>query len=53
MECHQSIPFKEAPELQAFIQNYKKIKDNETHTKLQSDLIEHLWNFHPDLYSID
>ena len=40
----------EAPELAAFIANYKKIKNKETHTQLQADLIEHLWQNHPDLY---
>jgi hypothetical protein len=38
------------PELDEFIQNYKKIKDKHTHSKLQDDLIEHLWQHHPDLY---
>jgi hypothetical protein len=32
----------DAPELDAFITNYHKIKDKETHTQLQEDLIEHL-----------
>jgi hypothetical protein len=36
----------------AFIANYRKIKDNETHTQLQADLVEHLWNNYPDLYNI-
>jgi hypothetical protein len=40
----------ETPELDEFIQNYKKIKDKHTHSKLQDDLIEHLWQHHPDLY---
>ena len=39
------------PELDAFIQNYKNIKDKETHTQLQADLIEHLWQNYPDLYN--
>ena len=38
------------PELDEFIQNYKNIQDKETHTQLQADLIEHLWQHHPDLY---
>jgi hypothetical protein len=33
----------DAPELEAFIASYRKIKDNGTHTQLQEDLIEHLW----------
>uniref|UniRef100_A0A0E0B9N6 Uncharacterized protein n=1 Tax=Oryza glumipatula TaxID=40148 RepID=A0A0E0B9N6_9ORYZ len=31
----------------------KKIKNKETHTQLQADLIEHLWQNHGDLYHID
>jgi hypothetical protein len=38
------------PELEEFIQNYKKIKDKYTHNKLQDNLIEHLWQHHLDLY---
>jgi hypothetical protein len=44
--CHD-----DAPELDAFIDNYRKIKDNETHTQLQADLVEHLWQNYPDLYN--
>ena len=42
-----------APELDAFIRNYKNIKSKETHTQLQADLIEHLWQNHENLYSIE
>ena len=38
------------PELEEFIKNYKNIKDKEVHNQLQDDLIEHLWQHHPDLY---
>ena len=38
------------PELEEFIKNYKNIKDKEIHNQLQDDLIEHLWQHHPDLY---
>jgi hypothetical protein len=41
----------DAPELDAFIANYHKIKDKETHTHLQEDLIEHLWQNYPYLYN--
>jgi hypothetical protein len=41
----------DAPELKAFIANYRKIKDNETHTQLQEDLIEHLWQNYSNLYN--
>ena len=37
-------------ELEEFIQNYKNIKDQEVHTQLKDDLVEHLWQNHPDLY---
>lgn len=48
-----SVSHDDAPKLEAFIQNYKKIKNKETHTQLQADLIEHLWQNHGDLYHID
>ncbi|XP_066365410.1 protein ALP1-like [Miscanthus floridulus] len=37
--------------LQEFIDAHKRIRDPETHVQLKEDLIEHLWNHHPDLYS--
>jgi hypothetical protein len=40
----------DAPELDAFIENYRKIKDTTTHTQLQADLVEHLWQTCLDLY---
>ncbi|GLT71381.1 hypothetical protein SLA2020_434070 [Shorea laevis] len=33
-------------ELVDFIQNLHRIRDRETHSQLQSDLIEHLWQIH-------
>jgi len=36
--------------LEEFIEAHKKIRDKETHVQLKEDLIEHLWNHHPDLY---
>jgi hypothetical protein len=36
--------------LAEFIDAHKKIRDQETHFQLKEDLIEHLWNHHPDLY---
>jgi hypothetical protein len=36
-----TVSHDDAPEIEAFIANYRKIKDNETHTQLQEDLIEH------------
>jgi hypothetical protein len=37
-----NVSHDDAPKLDAFIDNYRKIKDNETHTRLQADLVEHL-----------
>jgi hypothetical protein len=48
-----SVSQNEAPELDAFIQNYKKIKKQRNHTQLKADLIEHFWHNHPDLYFIE
>ena len=48
-----SVSHNEAPELDAFIQNYKKIKKQRNHTQLKADLIEHFWHNHPDLYFIE
>ena len=47
----EKVSHESTPELDAFIQNYKNIKDKETHTQLQADLIEHLWQNYPDLYT--
>ena len=33
-----------------FIQMHKNIRDNKTHHQLQEDLVEHLWQHHPDEY---
>jgi hypothetical protein len=38
-----TVSHDDASELDAFIVNYRKIKDNETHTQLQADLVEHFW----------
>jgi len=37
--------------LDEFIDAHRKIRNKETHVQLKEDLIEHLWNHHPDLYS--
>jgi len=39
--------------LAEFIEAHKKIRDKETHFQLKEDLIEHLWNHHPDLYPME
>ena len=36
--------------LDEFIEAHKRIRDKETHVQLKEDLMEHLWNHHPDLY---
>ena len=36
--------------LDEFIEAHKRIRDKETHVQLKEDLIENLWNHHPDLY---
>jgi hypothetical protein len=46
-----TVSHDDAPKLNVFIANYWKIKDKETHTQLQEDLIEHLWQNYPDLYN--
>jgi hypothetical protein len=43
-----TVSHADAPELDAFIANYYRIKNNETHIQLQADLVEHLWNNYPD-----
>jgi hypothetical protein len=45
------VSHNDAPELDAFIANYWKINDNETHTQLQAHLVEHLWQNYLDLYN--
>ena len=37
-------------ELYDFIQVHHNIRDRETHSQLQEDLIEHLWQRHGDMY---
>jgi hypothetical protein len=37
-----TVSHNNASELEAFIANYRKIKDNKTHNQLQEDLIEYL-----------
>jgi hypothetical protein len=36
--------------LDEYIDAHRRIRDKETHLQLKEDLIEHLWNHHPDLY---
>jgi hypothetical protein len=33
-----------------FLENHKKIRNQETHYELREDLVEHLWQHHPYLY---
>jgi hypothetical protein len=37
--------------LDEYIDAHKRIRDKGTHVQLKEDLIKHLWNHHPDLYS--
>ena len=39
--------------LAEFIKAHKNIRDKPTHFQLKEDLIEHLWNHHPDLYPME
>ena len=39
--------------LAEFIEAQKKIRNKEIHFQLKEDLIEHLWNQHPDLYPME
>ncbi|XP_020400181.1 uncharacterized protein [Zea mays] len=48
-----TVSHNSSPELDAFIQKYKNIKNKETHYQLKADLIEHLWQNHSELYKID
>jgi hypothetical protein len=34
-----------------FLHNHRKIRNHEAHYQLREDLVEHLWQHHPDLYS--
>ena len=36
--------------LEEYIDAHRKIRNKETHEQLKEDLIQHLWNNHPDLY---
>jgi hypothetical protein len=36
--------------LEEYIEAHRKIREKQTHVQLKEDLIEHLWNKHPDLY---
>jgi len=37
--------------LEEYIEAHQKIRNKDTHMQLKEDIIEHLWNHHPDLYS--
>ncbi|CAL5402850.1 unnamed protein product [Camellia sinensis] len=44
-----AVSHERTPELYDFIQNHHRIRDRQTHSKLQADLVEHLWHLHGDL----
>jgi hypothetical protein len=35
-----------APTLMELLENHHRIRDKQTHTQLQEDLVEHLWKLH-------
>ena len=41
-----AVSHERTPELYDFIQNHHRIRDRQTHSKLQADLVEHLWHLH-------
>ena len=45
---HVEVSHAYTPELEDFMQTHYQIRDNVTHSQLQSDLIEHLWEQHGD-----
>jgi hypothetical protein len=47
VEPHRGQPTRT---LEEFIEAHRQIRDSDTHVQLKEDLIEHLWNNHPDLY---
>ena len=45
-ESPLSMSNQRSTDLAQFIQTHYRIRDRETHSKLQADLVEHLWNVH-------
>ncbi|XP_028085070.1 uncharacterized protein LOC114286174 [Camellia sinensis] len=43
---HVSVSHDQTTELMEFIRRHHRIRDRETHSQLQSDLVEHLWKLH-------
>ncbi|XP_028110415.1 uncharacterized protein LOC114308915 [Camellia sinensis] len=43
---HVSVSHDHTTELMEFIRRHHRIRDRETHSQLQSDLVEHLWQLH-------
>ncbi|KAF8398675.1 hypothetical protein HHK36_014530 [Tetracentron sinense] len=43
---HAPVSHEHTPELMEFIRGIRRIKDRGTHSQLQSDLVEHLWQQH-------
>ena len=42
------VPHEHANGCMAFIQSRERIRDQEIHSQLQSDLINHLWQLHDE-----
>ena len=39
-------PARNPDKVQAFLETYRQIENHDTHTQLQLDLIEHVWQRH-------
>ena len=46
---HVTVLQERTTELREFIQCHHNIRDRQTHSHLQSDLVEHLWQLHSEL----
>ncbi|XP_028116650.1 uncharacterized protein LOC114314374 [Camellia sinensis] len=40
------VSLERTPDIMEFIQQHRRIRDRETHSRLQSDLVEHLWQIY-------
>ncbi|XP_028096218.1 uncharacterized protein LOC114296126 [Camellia sinensis] len=43
---HAQVSLECTPDIMEFIQQHRRIRDRETHSRLQSDLVEHLWQIY-------
>ena len=42
------VSHEHTPDLQQFIQNHHRIRDRDSHRRLQADLVEHIWSLQGD-----